>query len=473
MITSRSQITDLVPSLEGKVVLPDDAGFDAARQAWSLAVDQRPSAVVFPESAADVAAAVRLARALGQRIAPQGTGHNAEPLGSLVNTILLKTQRMRAVAIDPAARTARVEAGVLAGQLAEAAAAHGLAAVTGTAASVGVVGYTLGGGIGALSRRFGLASSRVRAVDLVTAGGELVRADHEHLPELFWALRGGGGSFGVVTALEIELLPVTRAYAGTLWYPIERAVEVLHTWRELLEAGPPEELSTIGRMVSFPPVPEAPEAVRGKSFALVHVYHVGDRAQADGLLEPLRALGPVNDTVRTVPMPSLREVHMDSPQPVPVAGDGLMLGDLPAEALDALLEVAMPGGGPQLATVELRHLEGELARAQPQHAAVASIPAKHALYAGGFAPTPDIRTSTKSQVEAIQQALAPWAIRYLHPNFAETKHAPENLWTEQAYQRLRNIKAMVDPDNVIRANHQIPPPLTDRSAGSSTQRSAP
>src|SRR5215469_2339483 len=122
MITSRSQITDLAPSLEGKVVLPDEAGFDAARQAWSLAVDQRPSAVVFPESAAEVAAAARLARELGQRIAPQGTGHNAEPLGSLENTVLLKTERMRAVAIDPAARTARVEAGVLAGQLAEAAA---------------------------------------------------------------------------------------------------------------------------------------------------------------------------------------------------------------------------------------------------------------------------------------------------------------------------------------------------------------
>jgi hypothetical protein len=171
----------------------------------------------------------------------------------------------------------------------------------------------------------------------------------------------------------------------------------------------------------------------------------------------LRALGPINDTIQTVPMPSLAEVHMDPPQPVPVAGDGLMLGDLPAEALDALLEAAGPDDGPQLGTVELRHLEGELARGRPQDGAVASIPAKHALYAGGFAPNPDIRALTKRQIEAVQQVLSPWAIHYLHPNFAETKQAPESFWTEQTYQRLRRIKATVDPDDVIRANHQIHP----------------
>ena len=456
-LTSTGQLTDLAPTLEGKVVLPEDAGFDAARQAWNLAVDQRPSMVVFPETTADVAAAVRLARGLEQRIAPQATGHNAEPLGSLENTILLKTERMRAVTIDRAARSARVEAGVLAGQLAEAAARHGLATVTGTSADVGFVGFTLGGGIGVLSRRFGLASSHVRAVELVTAGGELVRADHQHDPDLFWALRGGGGSFGVVTAVVTELLPVTEAYAGSIWYPFERADEVLHAWRELVQAGPPDELSVIARMMSFPPVPDVPEAVRGKSFALIHVYHVGDRAHADRLLEPLRALGPINDTVQTIPTPSLSGVAMDPPQPVPVAGDGLMLRDLPAEALDALLEVAGPGAGPQLAIVELRHLEGELARGRPQDGAVTSIPAKHALYAGGFAPTPDIQADSKSQIEAIQQALAPWATRYLNPNFAETKHAPESLWTEQAYERLRRTKATVDPDDVIRSNHPVQP----------------
>jgi FAD/FMN-containing dehydrogenase len=291
----------------------------------------------------------------------------------------------------------------------------------------------------------------------VTAGGELVRADHQHEPDLFWALRGGGGSFGVVTAVVTELLPVTEAYAGSLWYPFERADEVLHAWRELVQAGPPDELSVIARMMSFPPVPEVPEAVRGKSFALIHVYHVGDRSGADRLLEPLRALGPINDTIQITAMPSLSGVALDPPEPVPVVGDGLMLRDLPAEALDALLEVAGPDAGPQLAIVELRHLEGELARSRPQDGAVTSIPAKHALYTGGFAPSPEIRAFSESRIEAIQQALAPWATRYLNPNFAETKHAPETLWTEQAYQRLQRIKATVDPDDVIRSNHPVQP----------------
>jgi FAD/FMN-containing dehydrogenase len=456
-LASSSRPTGLDPTLKGKVVLPEDAGFDAARRAWNLAVDQRPSMVVFPETPADVAAAVRLTRELQWQIAPQATGHNAEPLGSLENTILLKTERMRAVTIDPATRSARIEAGVLAGQLAEAAARYGLAAVAGTSADVGFVGYTLGGGIGILSRRFGPASRQVRAVELVTADGELVRADHEQLPDLFWALRGGGGSFGVVTAVVTELLPVTEAYAGSLWYPIERADEVLHTWRELVQAGPPDELSTIARMMSFPPLPELPEAVRGKSFALIHVYHVGNPTHADRLLEPLRALSPINDTVQITAMPSLSGVAMDPPQPVPVAGDGLMLRDFPAEALDALLSVAGPHAGPQLAIVELRHLEGQLARGRPDSGAVTSIPAKYALYAGGLAPTPDIQADSKSQIKAIQQALAPWATRYLHPNFAETKHAPESLWTEQAYERLRRTKATVDPDDVIRSNHPIQP----------------
>jgi FAD/FMN-containing dehydrogenase len=457
MFTVATSITDLAATLEGKVLLPEQPGFNAARRAWNLAIDQRPSAIVFPDSTEDVSAVVLSARELGQRVAAQGTGHNAGPLGPLENTLLLKTERMRRLTIDPASRRARVEAGVRAGELAAAAARHGLAAVTGTSPDVGVVGYTLGGGIGVLSRRFGVASGRVRAVELVTGNGQLVRADPQHEPDLFWAVRGGGGSFGVVTTMELELLPLTQAYAGTLWYPIGRAPEVLHAWRQLTEADIPDNLSTIGRMMSFPPLPQVPEPIRGKSFTLVHVYHAGNPDQADRLVAPLRALHPVNDTLDTVTMPSLAEVHMDPPQAAPVAGDGLMLEDLPAEGLDALLEVAGPDSGPQLATLEVRHLEGALAQDRPENGALASIPAKHAVYAGGFAPAPDLVAFTLDHISRIKQALAPWTTRYLHPNFAEIAHPPESLWTDPAYHQLRRIKATVDPDDVIRANHAIPP----------------
>src|SRR5215470_7299069 len=217
-------------SLAGKVLLPGDDGFNEARQAWNLAVDQRPAAVVFPESAAEVAAAIRYAADRGLRVAAQSTGHNAGPLGVLDDTVLLRTGRMRGIQINPRTRTARAEAGVVWLDVVQAAAQHGLAALAGSSPDVGVTGYTLGGGLSFLGRKYGLAAINVLAAEVVLADGRLVRADAEHETDLFWALRGGGGSFGVVTALEFRLFPHNQAYAGALWYPIERAAEVLHAW---------------------------------------------------------------------------------------------------------------------------------------------------------------------------------------------------------------------------------------------------
>jgi len=232
---------------------------------------------------------------------------------------------MRGVEIDPGARIARVEAGALWLEVVEAAAAHGLATLAGSSPDVGVVGYTLGGGLSFLGRKLGLCANHVRALELVTADGRLVRCDRDHVPDLFWALRGGGGSFGVVTAVELELFPIAR-YAGVLFYPIERGGEVLHAWRELTySAVLPDALTTVDRFVRLPPIQELPEALRGRSFVIVEAYHVGEQGEADELLAPLRALGPIDDTIRTVAMPALSDVHMDPTQPVPAAGDGLLL----------------------------------------------------------------------------------------------------------------------------------------------------
>ena len=446
----------LASMLEGKIVIPQHARFDEARQAWNLAVDQRPAAVVFPESTQDVAAAILFAREFGQQVAAQGTGHNARPLGSLEDTILLKTERMRRVTIDPVARTARVEAGALWLEVVEAAAQHQLAALAGSSPDVGVVGYTLGGGVSLLGRKYGLAANAVRAIELVTADGSLVRADRDNEPDLFWALRGGGGSFGIVTALELELFPLKQAYAGILWYPIERGGEVLHAWRELTQAEPPEELTTVGRFLQLPPIPAIPEAVRGKSFVVVEAYHVGDPAQADELLEPLRALGPVNDTIQTVPMPALSHIHMDPEQPVPGFGDGLMLGELPAAAVDAFVGAAGATAAFPLLSVELRHLEGELGRARPGNGALAALEARYAMCAVGATPVPELEAPVRAQVQRVTEAMRPWQSPQDYLNFAETTRDPDAFWNEPAYDRLRAIKADVDPDELIRSNHPVP-----------------
>ena len=452
-----SALTPPAGHLDGKVVLPGDGRFDGARRAWNLAVDQRPTAVVFPESAADVAAAIGYAAERGLRIAAQGTGHNAGPLGPLADTVLLRTDRMRGIRIDPQAQTARVEAGAVWLDVVQAATRHGLAALAGSSPDVGVTGYTLGGGLSFLGRKYGLAASNVLAAEVVTAEGRMVRAEREHQPDLFWALRGGGGSFGIVTALEFRLFPITEAYAGILWYPIERASEVLHAWGELTRGQVPDELTTVGRLLNFPPIPQIPEHIRGKSFVVVEAFHIGKPAQADALLAPLRALGPVNDTITTVPMLALSHLHMDPEEPVPGTGDGMMIGRLPGEAIDAIVKTAGAGAAFPLLSVELRHLGGELARPRPGNGALACLDADYMLFAVGMTPVPELVAPVTAQVKVVKATLAPWAAQQMYLNFAETQSPAAPFWTEQAYQRLRRIKATVDPGEMIRSNHPIPP----------------
>ena len=311
------------------ILNPGDPGWEDARQAWNLAVDQHPAAIALPSSAGDAAAAVRFARERGLRVAAQGTGHGATPMGSLADTLLIKTSRMHGLTIDPVARVARAEAGVIWREVAEEAAVYGLAGLAGSSPDVGVVGYTLGGGMSWLGRTYGLSANNVEAFEVVTADGRLVRADACREPDLFWALRGGGGSFGVVTAVELRLFPIARVYAGLLWWPVAAARKVLQTWRELTSGELPDEFTTSARLMRLPAIPDIPEPVRGRSFAVVDVIHLGASAEADRLLAPLRAIGPVMDTVKTVPASALSHLHMDPEHPVPGAGDGLLLGSLP------------------------------------------------------------------------------------------------------------------------------------------------
>jgi FAD binding domain/Berberine and berberine like len=446
-----------VPGLAGQLVLPDDNDYDQARQAWNLIVDQRPDAVVLPESAADVAAAVRYAASRGLRVAPQGTGHNAGPLGDLAGTMLVRTDRMRGIRIDPRTRVARVEAGVVWLDVVHAAARHGLATLAGSAPDVGVVGYTLGGGLSFLGRKYGFAANNVVAIEVVTADGTLVRTDAVHEPDLFWAMRGGGGSFGIVTAIEFRLFPITHAYAGALWYPAERGSEVLHAWGELTRGDLPDELTTVGRYLNLPPVPAIPEPLRGKSFVVVEAYHVGEPAQADELLAPLRALGPVNDTITTVPMTAVSHLHMDPDHPSPGTGDGMTLDDLPPAAIDAFVGAAGPDAAFPLLSAEIRHADGELGRARPGNGALAKLDARYVLFAIGITPVSDLVLPTLAQVEAVKEALAPWAARQMFFNFADTWMYRAPMWPGKTFQRLREIKAAVDPGNLIRANHPIPP----------------
>ncbi len=371
---------------------------------------------------------------------------------------------MRQVTIDPAARIARVQAGAVWLEVVEAAAEHGLAALAGSSPDVGVVGYTIGGGMSWLGRAYGLSANNVEAIEVVTADGRIVRADACTEPDLFWALRGGGGSFGVVTAIELRLFPITEVYAGLLWWPAgpgtETAAEVLQAWRQLTQSALPEEFTTSARLMNFPPAPDLPARLRGRSFVVIDVIHLGTAAEADQLLAPLRALRPVADTIRMIPAKALSHLHMDPEQPTAGVGDGLMLASLPAEAIDTIVRVAGPQAGAPLVVVELRHVGGEMKRVRPANGALAAVDADYALFAAGAAPFPQAASAVDRCLAQVRTAMSPWAARQMYLNLAETRRDPAAFWSPRAYDRLRRIKAAVDPDDLIRSNHPVPPMAT-------------
>jgi FAD/FMN-containing dehydrogenase len=440
--------------LTGDLVLPGDDSWDEARRAWNLAVDQRPAAVALPETAEDVVAIVDFAREHGLRVAPQGTGHNASPLGWLDETILVKTERMRRVEVDPASRRARVEAGVLWMEVTEAAAEHGLVGLAGSSPDVGVVGYSLGGGVSWLARKHGLSGNSITAVELVTSDGRLVRANADHEPELFWALRGGGGNFGIVTSIDVQLYPISEVYAGWLIFPIERADEVLNAWRDWTETVP-DELTSVGRLLNIPPLPDVPEPLRGRSVAVVEAVYVGEEAEGAELLAPLRALAPEIDTFATIPAATLHHLHMDPPQPVPGRGDGMMLDSLPDDAIAGATAIMKPGS--PLLSVEFRHLGGALARTSPDHGVLDSLDGSYLIFAVGMAPTPELGEAVEHQVALLQRALLRWDSGRMYLNFAEGARSGRSLFGEDGYARMRRVKTEVDPDNLFHANHQVEP----------------
>src|SRR4249919_2772123 len=277
--------------LDGDIVLPGDDDWDAARLAWNLAIDQHPAMVALPQSAADVAAVVAYAAENELQVAMQGTGHGAGARGGeLAGTILMKTERMRGIEIDPVTRTARVEAGVLWAEVAEAAGQHGLATLAGSSPDVGVVGYTLGGGLSWLGRKYGFACNRVTAIEVVTAEGEQRTVDAENGADLFWALRGGGGGYAIVTALQIALLPIAEVYGGVLIFPAEVGAAAVRAFRDWTTTVP-EEVSSVVRFITPPPIPDVPEPLRGTPLLTIDGACIGSQSEGEATVAPLRELG--------------------------------------------------------------------------------------------------------------------------------------------------------------------------------------
>lgn len=448
-----SDFTEL--AIAGRIATPGDSDWDEARAAWNLAADQRPSAVAFVESAEDVARTVGFAARHDLRVAGQGSGHGAVALGSLEDTILIKTERMRGVEVDPDAQTARVEAGVLVLELSQAAQTHGLSSLPGSSPDVGVTGYTLGGGLSWLGRRYGFACNRVRAIELVTADGETRKADGENEADLFWALRGGGGGYAIVTALHLDLVPVAEAYAGALLYPAALGAEGVRAYRDWA-AAVGDEVTSVVRFIRLPDVPDVPEQLRGVPLLTIDGACIGSRSQGEAAFAPLRAsLGePIMDTFGQIPAEGLCRIHMDPEQPVPGLGHHRVLRELPDEAVDAFAEIGDPESSPLLLT-ELRQLGGALGRADESGGALTHLDAAFVMLGIGMPMTPELGQAIEGRLDSFDEAMEPWMAEGGYFNFAERPCDADSILPAGVCSRLAEVKRRWDPDGRIVANHAV------------------
>jgi FAD/FMN-containing dehydrogenase len=454
MLTT-TPLTQLAAQMTGRVVTPSDPDWDATRQAFNLTADVRPEAIALPRDVGDVIAAVGYARANGLRVAPQATGHNAMPLGSLEGTLLVDVRELQDVSIDARARRVRVGAGVKWERVAPRLSEHGLAALHGSAPDVGIAGYSLGGGIGWLARKYGLQTNSVTAIELVLADGRPTRVDAEHEPDLFWALRGGNGNFGVVTAIEFAVYPVEELYAGVMFFPFERASEVLHAWTELLPALP-DEMMTWAKLMQFPDMPDVPEAVRGQAFTIIFGAYLGGEDEGRALLRPLRDRAPLMDTFAVVPPAALGDLAMDPDSPLPFVSTTALLTDLPSAGVDDLVAAVGPGSGSPLTMVELRHQGGALARKVPGAGARATLPGTLAMISLGVVPDEEAAATARTYLDAIDRAVHPYRSGD-YPNFVEAPSDASAFFDAETWARLREVKARYDADDLFKGNHHIPP----------------
>lgn len=448
-----ADLAGLRAALDGDALLSGDSAWDAGRQAWNLIAQQDPAMIVMAESAADVSATLAFAADHGLRVAPQGTGHGASSMSDLADAILLRTSRMTGVTIDADARAAAVAAGAKWLDVVGPAAEHGLAALHGSSGTVGVAGYTLSGGLGWLARSRGFACNSVRSMEAVTADGEIRTISAESDPDLFWALRGGGGSHAIVTSFELGLVELSQAFAGSLMWPIERASEVARAWREWAAAAP-EELSVTLKLLRFPPLPDIPDPLRGRALVAATFVWAGDPGEGDELIAPMRALGDVYlDTADTVPMPALATIAGDPQDPVPGGGAGYLLETLDEDGIDAYVELAGPDTDIPLTSFELRRLGGELDRSDPANGALDTADADYVLYGVGAVMSPEVGEAIKAFFGRVEDRMAPWTAEQALLGFAEQRPGLASCFPPAIAERLTKIKSERDPSGLILGNH--------------------
>ncbi|MDQ2621971.1 MAG: FAD-binding protein [Actinomycetota bacterium] len=434
-----------------ELIRPEDDNYDSARLAWNLAADQHPAAIVIARSADEVVDAVNWARENGLRVAPQTTGHGAPGLPDLSGTLLLKTALYQGdgdIEIDSNAATARVPAGAPVGDVVAAAAERGLALLHGSSPTVGLVGYLLGGGLSSYSRTYGLACNRVASFQVVTEDGATVAADAVSNPDLFWALRGGGGGYGVVTAVEIELMPMSEVFAGATFLPASMAPQVLDAWLNWTRNAP-ESATTDFRIMRLPPFEEIPEPIRGQTVVCVDGV-ITDQIVGEEFAGLLDELGPaVMGGWGLMPVADVVRLHGDPEDPVPGTGGSLMLGGLDENAARAFLDAAGDDSGSSLIVAEIRHLGGALSRPAEDGGVLGHLDAEYVFNGIGLAAGPDMSAKATADLDQLVAAMQPWARESKFFNFTERDFTLSDCLPPEAMVRLLSIRNEYCPDGLF------------------------
>ncbi len=438
----------------GRPILPADPDWDEARLAWNLTADQRPAAVWVARSVRQVQAALAYAREHGLRVAPQTTGHLGQALPALDRALLLKLAlHDGAVEVDPAARVARIKAGALWGDVVDAVAPHGLAVMHGSSPTVGVIGYLLGGGLSFYARAHGLAANHIRAFEVVTPDGTLRRVDADHDAHLFYALRGGGGGYAIVTAVDLGLLPYAQVTGGALSYPAGSAFALLRAWRDWAHDAP-NTITTTFRILTLPPLPEVPEPLRGVPTVSIDGVAL-DRAAAKRLEQRLRSVAtPILGGFGPMPSAAVVRLHGDPENPIPAVGDGILLDKLDDSAIQSFVRVA--GTGSPLLAAELRQLGGALAAPPAAAGARGHLEGRFALYGVGVPGAPASAAKIDAHLDQVMTAMRPWATGTRFLNFAERWSSLETSVPDDALKRLTRTRATVDPGRLLIAPHRVP-----------------
>jgi FAD/FMN-containing dehydrogenase len=459
-VLGEATLGELEGTLRGRLVRPSDPDYDQARTVWNAAHDRRPALIIRCAGTAGVVRGVEFARSEGLELAVRGGAHSIAGFSTSDGGVVLDLSPMKGIRVDPITRRAVAQAGLTWAEFDHETQAFGLAVTGGLVSSTGIAGFTLGGGIGWLLREYGLTCDNLLSADVVTADGQLVTAsEHEH-PDLFWALRGGGGNFGVVTSMEFRLHPVGPiVFAGPVFYAGPDAVQVLRGWRDLTKTMP-DQLTTLANILIAPPVPFLPEATHGQPIVGIIGVYAGSVEDGAKAAEPLRHLAePLADLMGPMPYTAMQSLL----DPLWTSGaqnyfTGALLTELTDEGIDTLLARHTTGHAP-VRELHLHHCGGAMARVPASATAFAHRNAAYVLNI--IARSPD-RTGFPEHVEwarATHQAMDPWTTGGAYVNFTSESREDkvQASYPPDTYSRLVAVKDRYDPTNLFQLNQNIRP----------------